>query len=193
LVFVCFVPYVFAGMNYITEGIYVGDQHSAADIYTLQSYNISGILNVAWDLDIHYPTKYFVGDLSSFNENLVLQYHKVGLVDGKGNTKNTLKSAVYILHQLRQNRVLLGKDVNTFINPPENIYVHCHSGQSRSVTTVALYLFHEFPQRFSTYESALLFVKKQRHLENNHDVPHPDVTALALSLTRDLSFLLPFE
>lgn len=67
-----------AGLNYISDGIFVGDQAAAADIHTLQrTYNVSAILNVAWDLDIRYPTQYYVGDMTIFDEHLAVQYHKV--------------------------------------------------------------------------------------------------------------------
>jgi protein tyrosine/serine phosphatase len=75
----------------------------------------------------------------------------------------------------------------------QNILVHCHSGQSRSVTVVALYLFHEFPTQFRTYNDALQFVKNRRGLGNNPSVPEPNLTQLANQIAVDLYFLAPFE
>jgi len=183
-----------ASLNAIISRLYVGDQHAAGDLHMLQTaYNISAILNVAWDLDIRYPSAAYVGDFNDFNENLNFQYNKVGLVDGTGNTKGALIAAVNVLHQLLTPRSLLSKDANTYPQPVRNVLVHCHSGQSRSVTVAALYLFHEFPSQFRTYTDALNYVKARRGLSNNLSVPEPNLTRLAQQVASDIYFLSPFE
>lgn len=106
-----------ASMNFIMDSIFVGDQHAAGNIPYLQSNNVSAILNVAWDLDIQYPTPYYVGNMADNDEHLVLQYSKVGLVDGTGNQPGSLIAAMFALHQFLEPRVLESKDQGTFPQP----------------------------------------------------------------------------
>ena len=38
--------------------------------------SMPAVLNVAWDLDIRYPTEDYVGDIATDNEHLYMQYNK---------------------------------------------------------------------------------------------------------------------
>ncbi len=100
----------------------------------------------------------------------------------------TLASAVLYLHQLRtQNATgFLPKDRLTF-PPVRGILVHCHSGQSRSVTIAALYLFYSHV--YSTYAEALAAVKAKRHL-GDLPVPQPELTVTAEALVKRFPDLL---
>lgn len=169
-------------------GIFVGDQYAASALPALLALNITGILNVAWDLDIRYEAGDYVGDSSSFNERLEMEFAKVGLIDGKGNRFSTIAAAVLFLHQMRTQNItgMLPKDQNTF-PPILNILVHCHSGQSRSVTVAALYLF--YVGRFPSFEDALSFVIATRHLEGL-PVPEPDLLSTARLLVKRYPKLL---
>ena len=166
-------------MNYIMDRIYVGDQHAAGDMYELQQYNISAILNVAWDLDIRYPRFNYTGSIEDDNEHLNMQYNKVGLVDGTGNQPGMLISAMLALHQFLTPRSLEEKDQGTYLQPVQNVLVHCHSGHSRSVTIAALYLYYTNPSIFTSYEQALLFVKVHRGVAKDPSVPEPPLSLLA--------------
>mmetsp|Transcript_21872 Transcript_21872/g.36212 ORF Transcript_21872/g.36212 Transcript_21872/m.36212 type:complete len:206 (-) Transcript_21872:86-703(-) len=170
-----------AAMNYIDHNIYVGDQHAAVDIPMLLSHNITAILNCAWDLDIRYDASDYVGNMADANENLVIQYAKVGLIDGSGNQNGTFFAGVYYLHQYFSPEVLEPKDQNTF-KPVQNVLVHCHSGRSRSVTITALYLYYQYPEQFKSYDTALAFVKAQRGLSNDNTYPEPILNAQAHSI-----------
>ena len=149
-------------MSKITEGIWVGNQVAAADLSALAAANITGVLNVAWDLDIEYPSSEYIGDVSTDNEHLRLEYNKVGLVDGEGNTLFQLAAAVFQLRQLVSKRTLEAKDADTFPNPPSAVLLHCHSGMSRSVTVMALYLHFTEPGKWASYDDTLKFVMDQR-------------------------------
>jgi len=166
------------------DGIYVGNQYAAGDIDNLiRLYNISAILNVAWDLDIRYPEEDYFGDITDNNEHIKIQYTKVGLVDAAGNKMSTLASAVLALDQFKTPRTLMPKDEKTYPTV-QNILVHCHSGQSRSVTVASLYIFYKHRDQFPSYFDAVNFVKAQRHLQDNNNVPHPKVTELAQELVK---------
>jgi len=172
-------------INYIRDGIYVGDQYAAGDIDDLiKLYNISAILNVAWDLDIRYPEPEYIGDISDDNEHIKIQYAKVGLVDASGNDVSSLAAAVLTLHQYLSPRTLEAKDAFTYPQPVQNVLVHCHSGQSRSVTVASLYIYFKYPSDYPTYADALHFVKQQRNLLSNTHVPHPSITELALKVSK---------
>jgi len=169
-------------MDFIMDGIFVGDHDSASDIPSLVTNNITAVLNVAWDLDILYTDKDYRGDVYDNNGHLRIQYSKVGLVDGTGNRLSTLASAVFVLAQFRTARVLLKKDADAFDpSSVSNVLVHCHSGQSRSVTTVSLYIFYKHREQFPAYSDALDFVKSKRNLDNP-EIPDPNITSLALLL-----------
>lgn len=188
LAFSCFLFCAFADdsdhMNYIMNRIYVGDQHAAGNLYELQTYNISAILNVAWDLDIRYPFENYTGSIEDDNEHLNMQYNKVGLVDGTGNQPATLVSAMLMLSQLLTPRELEEKDKGTYPQPVQNVLVHCHSGHSRSVTVAALYLYYTNPDTFRNYEEALLFVKSKRGVLKDPTVPEPPLNILAHRVAR---------
>ncbi len=167
-------------MDAVGLGLFVGDQHAAGALPSLREQNISGILNVAWDLDIRYDAADYVGDVESFDERLEIEFAKVGLVDGLSNLPATVAAAVLFLHQMRTQNMsaMLPKDQNTF-PPIRNILVHCHSGQSRSVTVAALYLFYS--GSFSSFQDALDSVKNARHL-SGWPVPEPHLIATALQV-----------
>jgi hypothetical protein len=175
-------------MDAVGLGIFVGDQHAAGALPSLLSQNVTGILNVAWDLGIRCDTADYVGDMGSFKERLEIEFAKVGLVDGLGNHPATLAAAVLFLHQMRTQNMttMLPKDQTTF-PPIRNILVHCHSGQSRSVTVAALYLF--YAGSFSTFSDALAFVIDARHL-NGWPVPEPNLVATAQVVTEQFPNLL---
>lgn len=167
-------------IDFIMDRIYVGDQYAAANLYELQhTYNISAILNVAWDLDLRYSLENYTGSIEDDNEHLNLQYSKVGLVDGTGNIPAMLISAMITLHQFLTPRNLESKDQNTYPQPVQNVLVHCHSGHSRSVTVAALYLYYTQPDIFRNYEEALLFVKSKRGVLTDPNVPEPPLNLLA--------------
>ena len=167
-------------MSQITDGIWVGNQVAAADLSALAAANITGILNVAWDLDIEYPASEYVGDVSTDNEHLRLEYNKVGLVDGQGNSLFQLAAAVFQLRQLVSKRTLEPKDAHTFPNPPSAVLLHCHSGMSRSVTVMALYLFYTEPSKWTTYNDALKYVMDQR---GSTSLPAPALVTAANALS----------
>merc|ERR1711916_234152 len=134
------------------------------------------------DLDIAYPSSAYTGNMEDFNEHLDnLQYAKVGLVDGDGNPPGSLAAAVLALSTfLNPREGLDDKDKTTFPQPVNAVLLHCHSGQSRSVTVAALYL--TLTGSYSTYKSALAHVKAARGLTDNHAVPVHALTALAHKL-----------
>eukprot|EP00300_Choanocystis_sp_HF-7_P037120 c53122_g1_i1.p1 GENE.c53122_g1_i1~~c53122_g1_i1.p1 ORF type:complete len:296 (-),score=52.47 c53122_g1_i1:38-925(-) len=173
-----------ANIDYILDSIYIGNQHAAADLPLLQSLNISAILNVAWDLDIRYDQQYYVDyNPDPSNAHLILQYTKVGLVDGEGNAQATLAAAVFALDQLLSPRTgLAPSDASKYPQPVRGVLLHCHSGTSRSVTVGALYLFYKHPEMFDTYSDALLYVKTKRHVQADGSVPKAPLTALANTL-----------
>merc|ERR1711991_85897 len=175
-------PPSLASMNKVAPGLWVGNQHAAGDLATLAKEGITAVLNVAWDLDIAYPSSAYTGNMEDFNEHLDnLQYAKVGLVDGDGNPPGSLAAAVLALSTfLNPREGLDDKDKTTFPQPVNAVLLHCHSGQSRSVTVAALYL--TLTGSYSTYKTALAHVKAARGLTDNHAVPVHALTALAHKL-----------
>merc|ERR1711916_396979 len=169
------IPPSLASMNKVAPGLWVGNQHAAGDLATLAKEGITAVLNVAWDLDIAYPSSAYTGNMEDFNEHLDnLQYAKVGLVDGDGNPPGSLAAAVLALSTfLNPREGLDDKDKTTFPQPVNAVLLHCHSGQSRSVTVAALYL--TLTGSYSTYKAA-------RGLTDNHAVPVHALTALAHKL-----------
>eukprot|EP00300_Choanocystis_sp_HF-7_P041288 c7993_g1_i1.p1 GENE.c7993_g1_i1~~c7993_g1_i1.p1 ORF type:complete len:203 (+),score=44.95 c7993_g1_i1:118-726(+) len=164
-----------------TNALYIGNQFAAQNFTLLKSLNISAILNVAWDLDLIYPMVDYENTNLPSNENLILQYHKVGLVDGTGNTNFSMAAAVYQLDQLFTPRVLEIKDLNTFPNPVQNVLLHCHSGLSRSVTVGSLYLYYVADGKFPNFTDALTYVQTQRN--STRILPAAPLIALAQQLS----------
>jgi len=99
-------------MKFVTETIAIGNSSDAI----APGDGIKAILNVAFDLDV------------SGEGHPKYQRHKVGLIDGPGNSKFKMMSAVLCLLSL------LDEDHR------QKILVHCHSGHSRSPSVVAVVL-----------------------------------------------------
>ncbi len=155
--------------DYIDHMIYVGSEHGAYDLMNGQLQQPTNplptggwaILNVAWDLDIEYKSSAYKNPPYG---DLVNQHHKVGLVDGTGNLPSTLASAVLMVYQLATAReYLCPKDQNTY-PPVENILVHCHEGDSRSVTVAALYLSIIDNKNYPSVQDAVTAILKKRNL-----------------------------
>jgi len=132
-------------LDFITDRIAIGNRHEAADIEMLQTNNITAVLNVAYDLDLRYPS------LDSSPYRFAIEYHKVGLIDGPGNEATTLAAAVYMLAQL--------------LNRHEKVFVHCHAGISRSTAVVSTYLAHA---ELTDFDDALAIVQARRPDANPH-------------------------
>ena len=99
-------------MKFITETIAIGNSHDAI----APGEDVRAILNVAFDLDVS-------GDGRPKYER-----HKVGLIDGPGNSKFQMMAAALCLLALLD------------ISRRRKILVHCHSGQSRSPSVLAVVL-----------------------------------------------------
>ena len=155
-----------APLSHVAHNLWVGNQHGAADVAGLAAANITAVLNVAWDLDIEYPPTEYVGSVPDDNERLILEYVKVGLVDGDGNTLYQMAAAVFQLTQLFARRTLQPKDATTYPNPPPAVLCHCHSGMSRSVTVAAVYLRFAYPSEFRSFDAALHAVITPSHDEH---------------------------
>ena len=179
-------------MDKVAPGLWVGNQHSAGDTQQLRANSITAVLNVAWDLDIRYRLEDYTGNVDDDDEPLnQIQYEKVGLVDGPGNPPQAMAAAILALHTYMQPRVgLKSDDAAKYPQPVQNVLVHCHSGQSRSVTVAALYL--TLTGAYSAYDTALAVVKSKRHLSSNHNVPAKELTAMARSLAA-LPLALDFD
>lgn len=166
-------------LDWVYSNLYVGDQYAAGALDRLiVDYNISFVLNVAWDLDLDYAPQFYIGDVEDNNERLVLQYSKVGLVDGTGNTGSSLMAAVFMLDQFVTYRELESKDKGTFPQSG-NILVHCHSGKSRSVTVSSLFLSKKYSSLFKSFDHALQYVKERRGLQDDDSVPEHHLLGLA--------------
>ena len=179
-------------MDKVAPGLWVGNQHSAGDTQQLRANSITAVLNVAWDLDIRYRLEDYTGNVDDDDEPLnQIQYEKVGLVDGPGNPPQAMAAAILALHTYMQPRVgLKSDDAAKYPQPVQNVLVHCHSGQSRSVTVAALYL--TLTGAYSAYDTALAVVKSKRHLSSNHNVPAKELTAMVRSLAA-LPLALDFD
>lgn len=92
---------------------------------------------------------------------------------------------------------LLPKDAATFAQPAGAVLIHCifgaafvwwcmcecvdlHTGQSRSVTVAALYMYYS--GRVATLDEAIEWIRVRRRLEPRH--PQSDVLQLARELVR---------
>lgn len=98
----------------ITPQIWVGDSVDAREAI---KGDFDATLNLAIDLDIE-------DDYDDINIRR-LKRHKVGLVDGHGNSPLRMVSALVLLHTIVQSGI--------------KVLVHCYAGQSRSVMIVAMY------------------------------------------------------
>jgi hypothetical protein len=139
-------------MDFVTDGIAIGGRTDAADYQRLRGNGITAVLNVAWDLDIVYPSRSVGASV------FALEYQKVGLIDGPGNRPETLMAAVWMLGQLAERH--------------DRILVHCHAGVSRSTTVTALHLATTNGESFRECLNRV----RERHPVTN---PHRELIQLA--------------
>jgi len=92
-------------ITFVTPRLAIG---SASDARNSNNSQFDAILNVAIDLDVEDSFKW---------------RHKVGLLDGPGNSPLIFMSAVLLLYSL--------------LKEGKRVLVHCHEGKSRSVMVAA--------------------------------------------------------
>lgn len=96
-------------MVFVTSSIAIGNSNDAR----APQEGVTAVLNTAFDL-------------ATNDAGLTVERHKVGLIDGSGNSTFQMIAAVLcLMHLLRRHARVL---------------VHCHEGQSRSPIVVATYL-----------------------------------------------------
>jgi len=123
--------------------VYVGNEDAMNNVnFVLVENEINGILNCAAEL--------------RFDNETCSEYFKVGFWDGYGNNTTTLASGVYALDQL-----LSVRHWPWVGYVPKNVLVNCHSGHSRSVTVMSMYLCQKHPDIW-TWDTALAHVMKMR-------------------------------
>jgi protein-tyrosine phosphatase len=104
------MSYSGTAVNRITDWVYLGDIHDAANHERLDALNIGSILKLTHsDPEQPYP------------ENIELR--TVSMIDGPQNDEATMRTAVEELLELRANH--------------EPVFVHCTAGASRSVSVAA--------------------------------------------------------
>jgi hypothetical protein len=115
-------------LNEMGGRVLVGSQWAAIALsegIAMPGLNITGVLNVAFDLDVVYSGSEFVGQAEESNRHHKLQLGKVGLVDGPGNHVGTLAAAVLLLRQMLDfKEELLKKDIGIFPAPVRSVLVH---------------------------------------------------------------------
>lgn len=103
--------YLFSEPDHIIDNIYLGNGNNAANINTINKYDIKFIINVTQELD-----NYFEPDI---------KYFKCELLDEKeNNISNFFPKIIEIFNKNKEN----------------NILIHCFMGSSRSAVMVLLYL-----------------------------------------------------
>lgn len=129
-------------MDFVTNRIAVGSKNDLCQKQRLINNGITGILNVAINLDVNLfnPRRE-----DKIEGRFPFDYCKVGLNDNENNLPSSLAAAVLVLEQLLERN--------------EKVLVNCRAGASRSATVVALYLVkHEG----MTYDEALNKMKVKR-------------------------------
>lgn len=125
-------------MDFVTDRIAIGHSNDARNFEQLKDEGITAVLNTAFDLDIDYSSE-------------DLDYYKVGLTDGPGNSIYILVSAFYCLKALSKKH--------------KKVLVHCHAGRSRSGIVVSLFL--AITQKKSL-DAAILEIREERSKVNPH-------------------------
>jgi protein-tyrosine phosphatase len=130
-------------MDFVTNRIAVGSKNDLCQKQRLNKNGITGILNVAKNLDVnHFNPRREDKVEGAFSYD----YAKVGMNDSANNRPETLVAAVLMLEQLLERN--------------EKVLVNCRAGASRSATVVALYLVKH---KGMTYDEALAMMKTKRN------------------------------
>ena len=142
--------------------IFVGSYLAAQRFDDLRANYVTGVLNVAYDVDdipegvdgvkVHAPDPNRPSPPRPAGFQPAVLYHqqqfaKVGLIDGTGNPSGImgLAAAVYMAEQLFCFPSADGACPPLVHGYPRgNLLIHCWSGGSRSVTVAALYVWYKF-------------------------------------------------
>lgn len=125
--------------------VYVGNEDAMNNVgFVLVENEINSIVNCAAEINL--------------TSCCCAEYFKVGFWDGFGNNTTTLASAVYALDQL-----LSPRHWPWVGYCPRNVLVNCHTGHSRSVVVMAMYLCQKHPQKYS-WQTALAHVMRCRKI-----------------------------
>lgn len=144
--------------------VFVGDMDAMNNVnFVLVENEINGIVNCAAEL--HY------------RDDCCMEYFKIGFWDGYGNNTTTLASAVYAIDQLLSPRHWPWVGFT-----PRNVLVNCHTGHSRSVTVMSMYLCQKHPHEY-TWDKALQLVMSKRR--TNH-FPTDGMLQLAADLLQEI-------
>ncbi len=183
------------GLN--EQFIFVGIGHGLTP-EMMKTNNIAGVLNVAYD--VYDPEDLMVKDNSKSpitlapNEAYFLtQLQKVGLIDSDENDIMTLISAVYALDALLNFPSAEELKKNNMVNffAQGNVFVHCYSGGSRSVTVTALYIYYKFFVGKSTFQDVYTQVIYQRIEEASNHHPTLGICNTAYDIINTFSELFP--
>lgn len=121
---------IYTDADYILDNIFLGSAFNAADYKWLKSKDIKLIVNVAPGICNYYP-----------NDFVYVNYYAQDI------NKSSLRDYYEDFY----------KNVKKMY--PNNIFVHCFAGKSRSVALVLYYIMRE---RCVSLDEALAFIKKRR-------------------------------
>ena len=127
-------------MDRVTKKIWLGDALDASSLKSLQANHITGVLNVAKEIQC-----------SEFDG---IVCNKISLVDGAGNDPERLLYSVSVLKRLLKDH--------------KCVLVHCAAGISRSATVLAMHLSISHGMSFE--EAVNLLQKKRPVVDPHPDV-----------------------
>lgn len=139
----------------------------------LRRNGITTVVNCAVNLDFNFVQQ---DKIVSDHEGSIygpgkIRHYKVGLIDGVGNPDTQMVAAHYILRAALE-QILPDKPSY----PPRergSVLVNCRGGRSRSVAVVALFLHLTLPNKFSTLDDAIDFVRRKRELLSTNILRRP--------------------
>ncbi len=146
--------------------LWLGNLTAAEDASALFEAGITSSLNLAINI--------FPSPLTLQDGTHVRRY-QIGMLDGDGNSAQTLAAAVLLVDGLHANYTQGKPHYPSHKNG--GLLVHCRGGRSRSVAVLALWLHLRFSSEYPNLDAALNHLRTLRGLSQTY--PLPAMVALA--------------
>ncbi len=143
-------PKKYPSFNKITDQVYLGriPLKNRGDIKALTQAGITAVLSMVEKFENHTPTLFSDPVTPQDWSKLHIRQLQIESRDFSPLHVSSIEKGVQFIESM--------------VEQGKNVYVHCKAGRTRSSAIIVAYLVKNFPERFSSVEEAIEFVRSLR-------------------------------